>query len=473
MNSPARTDSVAVKVQAGLSALWPFVYLTVASGALAASIYGQSNDLWDAVTSFVVVWVVAGLAIQAAEILQSLRSETSFSGDQRAAWRFAACWRVAIAVTLPMYYLQRDAEQLLTAADGAPQAPFAAKLQFVLFAISLVTALSSNGRLSVAAARQGWRKSAGETFTWVAVVGLTSFVVCQAVIPWVVERAITVALDVMEPADTLGNDEKLALRQSQFVAHSLVAASAGLSLIFLARRFGQARQVTAKHGAMFAALTIAAIGVAASALYWLLNEGGTLATNAFANAEQSWFGGTWRGLSGLLIFATTTLACRFTITPSTSNSPIESIDLPTTAAGWRRHPQHYYHESRWIAALLFVASLGQLEAMVSYLFGFFRTRATDWSTVIERCGLVLAECVTQPAFLLLVTISLVALRGMIGRRVPEQQANQATIRGLSERRFAIVWLTLLVALAVEAAALAWVGFSLWHASWQVPLPIDA
>jgi len=465
MNSPVGTEADALAARARSGWQWPYFYLTIAGGALAYSVYGQSGDFWDAVTSFAVVWVTAGLAIQVADISLALRNAKTLSCGQCAAWCFDAFWRAALAVTLPTYYLLRDPEQILTAADGAPHAPLAARLQFVLFAISLIAALSSNGRYSVATARRNWRKVGGEVVLWASVAGLAFLLAWQAILPDSFERVVTSVLDVLEPADALGNDETLALRQSQFVAHAMAAGSAGLLAILLARWFGKSRQITGQRAVIFVCLTFAMMGLAANSLYWLVSQGGSLATNAFADAEQSWFSGIWRGMSCLLIFITTALAWRFTVSTADSAS--------TTAVGWRTHPQHYYHESRWGAALLFVASVGQMWASVSYLFGYFRTRATDWSMVAEPSGLVLTECVTQPAFVLLTTISLVALRGVIGRRGAESSANQATIRSLPERRFAVVWVTLLVALAVETAALAWLGFALWHSSWQAPLPIDA
>ncbi|HEY2840735.1 MAG TPA: hypothetical protein VGJ26_16380 [Pirellulales bacterium] len=461
-NSTLREPSLTSAAETPAPWPWPYLYLTIAGAALAVAAPGQAGDFWDAVIAFAVVWVTAGLLIEAAEIWQAFRQRHDLAADERSAGRFETCWRLAVALLLPAYYLQRDPDQFLMRDGSIVARSFSAKVLFVLFAVALITALSSNARLMGRPTRRAWSSKTIEFSIWLGAAALALVTAWRFLAPGSLDQLAMRVLDLRRPEDVFENDRNLALRQSQFLLRGVVTGSAGALAIFLARQFGKKSPATGRQMAIHGCLTVGVLGVAVYSLYSLAQEGGAQASNAIAEAEASWPLSTWRVLAGLLVFATTAMAWRFT-----AQARADSAEKPVE---WRKHPQYYYHESRWLAAILFVAGLGQLWEMLSSTQASLLAPSEERLAEIQRYGQALAECFRQPVAILLAAQSAVALRGAVGRRTPEEASRGASFRNLPALRFAVVWLTLLATLTIGAAALAWVGFSLWHSSWEVVKP---
>jgi|GEM_PF-4507112 len=433
----------------------PHAYLLIASAALAVAVERKTGDIWTGLAAFATVWISAGLAIQGAEIWQSHTQAGDLSAGQRWAWRFEAGWRSIVALLLPVYFLVQNPDDSLVYAGTSAPAALSGLITFLLFGMLLITALASNALASTA--KRGAQLAAPvrqnlNGIPWHCGTALTAV--------FAVALALLIVLQFAPFGDVS--------RQTEFKLCAGTTACGALLVMAVAYEFGQIARATQRQIGMRAGLAGLGFAAAGYSLYWLKNAAAVQSPDLLSDAAETWSAETVGSLACLLLLTTTVLAWRSVA--RVASVRVANVDAPENALAWRAHPRHYYHESRWVAGLVLLAAAGMLWSVALSTIDLDRVSSHASDSGMTRVAMEWFSGLAQPGTILLIAICLVALRGVMGRRINEEAAAAMPPKELAVGKFVLVWLVLLVALVLAAAAIGWFGFSAWHSSWNAPLP---
>lgn len=451
------------------------------SFALAATVLRQPGaDAGDFLLVAALFWVMAGLANQIGDLFAVLRATPGLDRALRFGLWFEIACRFALAAFLPGYYCVGKS---ITGPFYVwlDEKPFTSALWLAVLVPTLLMILDNNPRLvrtKLAALPRSRFQHLIEMAGWVCgVVLAVIFLLGQSAIPFLVTIAVNGIGNAWSARFTLSPPGERLSRQLALLEWSALGSTCAIVAILRAR-------AVARHGASggrawwriltLVASLVVVVGMAA----WITGYGAQYALPMFMLEDQPRPLSVWPPAIAILALVATGGTIRF-LRPVrcelTARSPV---------VNWHPRRQNYYHEQRWLVALVAIAAATKLSlllyrAMVERglppapamsllvpLLGTNINLLPDWlisAIDVTWGGLQIAvEEVADLHRLLWLALALGAAQAAWARRVPAEKASEPrTILPLPAARFAVVWCTLLVTLAAGAVSLAWLSLSVW------------
>lgn len=392
----------------------------------------------DCFLAAVSTWFAFGLLMQSHDLFFALRRNHKLDANRKWAWRYAIAWRLVITASLFFYYIifQSVGYGLFTIEDVAWDFFTERKLLEILFLLSLIVVL-----WSIYAAKpnkKGWYSRS------IAALG---GIICITWFFWIcVDRAcvpflVYIAVWAIEMGEQLRYTQSI-FGPQQIQEHYCLLLGSFLSVLLLALSIISCILMVSrwqKKNKTWQILAISSFGclVLSSAFpIWVYTFELKRLSSAFA--EGLWtHSNLWWIVGALLCIASATgVTWRIARRAVTSTDGKVENERPTSRV--------YYHEQPFVIACLLIAMIFEL-AQIFMSSGLF---------MAVYCFFVPIHCVTLALFLMATKIFWQRLRRPV-------DLPSAVNFEVSPFCYALTWLNVLGIIVVGAAALAWLGFSMW------------
>jgi hypothetical protein len=214
-----------------------------------------------------------------------------------------------------------------------------------------------------------------------------------------------------------------------------------------------------KHRLIWSGLLIAGIALAGSFVIWIETTGYNKISPFLAEAGRDAPIHCWIATAILILILTTLLTYRMT-------ADYDSLAIAPQVS-WRRNPNKYYHEKRWMLVLLAVAIV-----WFHYEIFFYQENATsksmlalgfNYSRAISLRELI-ESWFSVPTDYLWLSLILLALHRAFKRR-KDSKYLQADLPRVNPARFVTIWIATAVVMVSGALVLVWMSFALWFNPW--------
>ena len=402
---------------------------------------------------------VLGLVNQVRDLWATYRGRADLDPEEHWGWRFAAAWRVAVAVLLVVCYVveQLQVRKLITWPDELVMVGLVSisSIPVILFDLVLFTVVLS---IPVPPRRKSpsiWNRVISVASVVVGVLFCIFFFWQGQLLTYLVHVAVT-KMELAEPLDSPSTALVNGLVHSEhtFLTYSIAGGIACLICVAILRQMSHLWLRGRAQRSVWCGLFLAA--VLGSAVYpvWIYTNGlGRVAP--FMRAElPSWPLKIWI-VGGMILCLGVSIGAARLIAPTYER---EEDRRPIGIPDWRRRPNWYYHERPIVLIPLFALPIANA---IQFIYLVFQRRLPGmWGSPWEY----IETAFSAIQIYITAALALLALGRFICAAWRRQPIPTLTPR-LNIGQFCAVWLGLLCATITGATTLCWLSFGLYFGTW--------